>query len=72
MFSQPSATVGEGRAGARITIGPFVVPRELNDELIDAGTIKPTQMVAAMRATPCPSTRVYKHWTPQFCVRPPS
>jgi ATP-dependent exoDNAse (exonuclease V) beta subunit len=35
MFSQPSATVGEGRAGARVTIGPFVVPRELNDELVD-------------------------------------
>jgi ATP-dependent exoDNAse (exonuclease V) beta subunit len=35
MFSQPSATTGEGRAGERITIGPRVEPRDVRDELID-------------------------------------
>ncbi|MSO21617.1 MAG: class I SAM-dependent methyltransferase [Acidobacteria bacterium] len=44
----------------------------LNDQMIDAGTIKPTQMIAVMRATPGPAPHCYKHWTPEFCVRPPS
>ncbi|MBM4280988.1 MAG: hypothetical protein FJ137_09570 [Deltaproteobacteria bacterium] len=35
MFSQPSSTTGTGRAGARVTLGPAVVPRDLQDELVD-------------------------------------
>ena len=44
----------------------------LNDQLISDGVIKPTQMVAVMRACPTANTRWYKHWTPQFCTRPMS
>jgi SAM-dependent methyltransferase len=43
----------------------------LDEELIDAGTIKPTQMVAVMRGRPVTGTRCYRHWTPEFCVRRP-
>ena len=43
----------------------------LNDRLIDQGSLKPTEMVAAMRREPCASPRFYKHWTPEFCVRQP-
>ena len=44
---------------------------ELNETLIDNGTIKPTQMMAAMRAVSATPTRYYRHWTPEFCVRQP-
>lgn len=43
----------------------------MNDRLIDEGAIKPTQMIAAMRAVPCAEPRFHKHWTPEFCVRLP-
>jgi len=42
---------------------------ELNERLIDDGTIKPTQMLAVMRAGGSGPCRCHKHWTPQFCVR---
>ena len=44
----------------------------LNDRQISDGLIKPTQMVAVMRACPTVDGRCYKHWTPQFCIRPVS
>ena len=37
---------------------------------IDAGKIKPTHMVAAMKIQPTKTT-VYKHMTPEFCIRWP-
>lgn len=43
----------------------------LNDRLIDEGTLKPTQMIAAMCTKPCIEPRFHKHWTPEFCVRWP-
>jgi SAM-dependent methyltransferase len=43
----------------------------LDDHLIEAGTIKPTHLMAAMTLSPRSTTRVYKHLTPQFCLRPP-
>jgi SAM-dependent methyltransferase len=44
---------------------------ELNDRLISEGKIKPTQMVAVMRASGTGVCKCYLHWTPEFCVRPP-
>lgn len=41
-----------------------------NDQQINDGLIKPTQMVAVMRACPTANSRWHKHWTPQFCIRP--
>ena len=41
----------------------------LDDELIEAGTVKPTHLIAAMRSTPCTAIKVYRHLTPEFCVR---
>ena len=41
----------------------------LNDRLIDAGVIKPTQMIAALRGSPVPSSRWHGNWSPAFCVR---
>ena len=43
----------------------------LNDRLIDEGRIKPTQMLAVMRATGSGPCRCHRHWTPEFCVRRP-
>jgi SAM-dependent methyltransferase len=37
--------------------------------LIEAGTIKPTHMYAAMRVGEVMQPRFHKHLTPQFCVR---
>jgi SAM-dependent methyltransferase len=42
----------------------------MNDQQIDQGIIKPTQVIAAMRAQPGSPLWCYKHWTPEFCVRP--
>jgi len=44
---------------------------ELNDKLISDGKIKPTQMMAVMRASSSRPCKHYLHWTPEFCVRPP-
>lgn len=41
----------------------------LNDTLIDAGLIKPTMMHAVMANEP-QAPRIYRTWTPEFCVRP--
>ncbi len=38
---------------------------------IEAGTLKPTHMVAAMTVGPPPSRLVHGHLTPEFCVRRP-
>jgi SAM-dependent methyltransferase len=38
---------------------------------LEAGRIKPTHMMAVMRKTPVEHSRVYKHMTPEFCVRRP-
>lgn len=43
----------------------------LNEMLIDLGHIKPTRMCAVMVKDEAVEPRVYKHWTPAFCVRPP-
>jgi SAM-dependent methyltransferase len=44
----------------------------LDDYFIEAGKLKPTQMIAAMRKTGQSPARVYKHLTPAFCIREPS
>jgi len=43
----------------------------LNELLIDLGHLKPTRMCAVMVLDETVNTRVYKHWTPEFCVRHP-
>ena len=42
-----------------------------DEQLIDEGKIKPTQMIAVMRVAPGESPRYYRHWSAEFCVRPP-
>lgn len=41
---------------------------QLDEAKLDAGEVKPTHLVAAMKTVPVPMT-CYKHWTPEFCVR---
>ena len=41
----------------------------LDDYFIELGRIKPTQMIAAMTKTEKGPVKVYKHLTPEFCVR---
>ena len=48
------------------------VVSQLDDYFIEAGRIKPTQMIAAMTKTERSLTRVYKHLTPEFCIRDPN
>ncbi|MGH9969486.1 MAG: class I SAM-dependent methyltransferase [Pyrinomonadaceae bacterium] len=43
----------------------------LDDYFIEVGKLKPTQMVVAMVKYPVKNTRVYRHLTPEFCLRPP-
>ena len=43
----------------------------LNKSLIDAGAIKPTQMIATLSRDPCAEPVCGYGWTPEFCVRPP-
>lgn len=43
----------------------------LNELLIDLGHLKPTRMCAVMVLNEAVIPRVHKHWTPQFCLRPP-
>jgi SAM-dependent methyltransferase len=45
---------------------------QLDDYFIESGKFKPTQMIAAMTKTGRSPARVYKHLTPEFCIRPPS
>lgn len=42
----------------------------LNDLLIDLGHLKPTRICAVMSPGATGEPRVYKNWTPEFCVRP--
>lgn len=44
---------------------------ELDEAKLNSGEVKPTHIVAAMRAQPVSDPRVYEHWTPEFCVRYP-
>jgi SAM-dependent methyltransferase len=44
---------------------------QLDEYFIEAGKLKPTQMIAAMRKTRGAAAKVYKHLTPEFCVRDP-
>lgn len=41
----------------------------LNELLIDLGYLKPTEMCAVMSLDNDCTTRHYKHWSPEFCVR---
>lgn len=43
---------------------------EMDNSLIEAGVIKPTQLIAVMRTVPVDNTKIYKNMTPEFCVRP--
>ncbi len=38
---------------------------------LEAGTIKPTHMLAVMKKTPTAAPSIHKHFTPEFCVRTP-
>ena len=42
-----------------------------SQRLISEGMIKPTQMMAVMRASEAGPCKHYLHWTPEFCVRHP-
>jgi SAM-dependent methyltransferase len=44
----------------------------LDDYFIEAGKLKPTQMIAAMRKAGRSAAKVYKHLTPTFCIRDPN
>lgn len=44
----------------------------LNDLLIDLGHIKPTQIFAAMSLDRTAEPKIWRHWSPQFCVRAPA
>jgi SAM-dependent methyltransferase len=37
---------------------------------LESGQLKPTHMMAAMTKTSMGQTRVFKHFTPEFCIRP--
>jgi hypothetical protein len=43
---------------------------EKDDALLEAGEVKPTHMIAALK-TRGAARRIYKHLTPEFCVRWP-
>ena len=43
----------------------------LDETKIDAGEIKPTHMIAAMRGSSVSRPRFYRHWSPEFCLRTP-
>lgn len=43
--------------------------QEMDQSGIEAGTLKPTHMYAAMTTTPPARQHFYKHLTPSFCVR---
>lgn len=45
---------------------------QLDDYFIETGKLKPTQMVAAMTKAGGSPTEVYKHLTPEFCIRDPN
>ena len=41
----------------------------LDVEEIESGRIKPTHMIAAMTTQPVAQPRIYKHLSPEFCIR---
>jgi hypothetical protein len=43
----------------------------LDDLLIDQGIVKPTQVLGRLRTRPVENPNWYRHWSPEFCVRPP-
>ena len=43
---------------------------QLDDEKIEEGCIKPTQILATLKTVPVDQTLTYKHLTPEFCLRP--
>ena len=43
----------------------------LDETLLDRGLITPTHLVAAMRLKPVETPKIFRHWTPEFCVRRP-
>jgi SAM-dependent methyltransferase len=45
---------------------------ELDVDEIEAGRLKPTHMIAAMRTRPVERTLMHKHLSPDFCVRRPT
>lgn len=45
---------------------------KLDDYFIESGEIKPTQMIAVITKTQRVPIRVYKHLTPEFCLRIPT
>lgn len=45
---------------------------KLDEEKLDSGEIKPTHIIAAMRTQPVAEPKVYRHWTPEFCLRDPA
>ena len=45
---------------------------QLDEDLIERGRVKPTHLIAVMRNLPGGETKVYRHLTPEFCVRPAS
>jgi SAM-dependent methyltransferase len=42
---------------------------QLDEELLAAGTIKPTHLIASMRNSSTMNRQVYRHFTPAFCLR---
>lgn len=44
---------------------------KLDDYFIESGEIKPTQMMAIMTKTQKVPIRIYKHLTPELCLRKP-
>ena len=45
---------------------------QLDEYFIESGKLKPTQMIAAMRKHGGSPAKVYKHLTPEFCIRDPN
>lgn len=43
---------------------------QLDEELLAAGKVKPTHLIASMRNNSTVNMRVYRHFTPSFCLRP--
>lgn len=42
---------------------------QLDEDLLAAGTIKPTHLIASMRNSSTINRQVYRHFTPDFCLR---
>jgi hypothetical protein len=43
----------------------------LAEAVVDAGAVKPTQMIAVLRREPAPERVLFRHRSPEFCVRYP-